>query len=452
MTRSTLPAALAPSLRPLAALARLLRPLAALALLLWPLAVLALLLWPLAAPVRAESTYRCASEIDADLAVVHVNGMMASTERAQAGLAALRGIVEELGHPLTSYEMDLAYKQTRGALVDLQEVVREAEAASISQFVGELVGLETLSPVFVRELEKLAERRLRDAVNQEDLARQEQVVNGHIRRGQKVLVVAHSQGNFYANALYTSLFVDRDEVGEEAFRIVAVATPAPRVVGAQADACPGGRCYTTFHEDVLINALRRLDLEPGPLPANLHVSRDDLPDWTAHRLVDGYLADPVARDAIVAQMQAQLGGLVARAPRTYDGVLTASLAWDTDADLDLHVIERDGRDHVYWDHPTGAVGSLDVDSQSGLVDGEDYTAYCGTMERGEYAFEVQYYGGEGPVTARLLLWAGDEVRHITRVLEGPSRERVHLATVDVTDLGQRAFRFVTYEASDEASM
>ncbi len=42
------------------------------------------------------------------------------------------------------------------------------------------------------------------------------------------------------------------------------------------------------------------------------------------------------------------------------------MIWDTDADLDLHVIEPGGKE-IYWEDPKGEQGGeLDVDNTKGL--------------------------------------------------------------------------------------
>ncbi len=71
-----------------------------------------------------------------------------------------------------------------------------------------------------------------------------------------------------------------------------------------------------------------------------------------------------------------------------------TLIWDTDADLDLHVIEPGGA-HIYWEHRTGKKGGeLDVDDVDGQGP-ENVFWKKGIGPEGEYVWWVHYYGGTG---------------------------------------------------------
>ncbi|MFM7128610.1 MAG: YfaP family protein [bacterium] len=71
-----------------------------------------------------------------------------------------------------------------------------------------------------------------------------------------------------------------------------------------------------------------------------------------------------------------------------------TLIWDSDADLDLHVIEPGGAE-IYWEHRQGKRGGeLDVDDVDGLGPENVYWK-AGFGPRGEYTWWVHYYGGFG---------------------------------------------------------
>src|SRR3989338_11082162 len=63
---------------------------------------------------------------------------------------------------------------------------------------------------------------------------------------QKVLFVAHSQGNFYANSFYDSLAGKDGGVPQESIGVYAVATPAGRVAG-------GGKWLTSDTDKVIVD-------------------------------------------------------------------------------------------------------------------------------------------------------------------------------------------------------
>ena len=84
-----------------------------------------------------------------------------------------------------------------------------------------------------------------------------------------------------------------------------------------------------------------------------------------------------------------------------------TLIWDTDADLDLHVIEPGGKE-IYWEDPKGAPnlgGELDVDNTKGfgpeniywLKKDDSGTEAPGTGPAGTYKWFVVYWGGFGGI-------------------------------------------------------
>ncbi|RME53810.1 hypothetical protein D6783_00815, partial [Candidatus Woesearchaeota archaeon] len=78
---------------------------------------------------------------------------------------------------------------------------------------------------------------------------------------QKIILVGHSQGSFYTNALYE--YLTNNGIPESAIAVVNVATPASSVAG--------GGAYVTSATDKVINAVRTgITLAGGnpPLPAN----------------------------------------------------------------------------------------------------------------------------------------------------------------------------------------
>jgi hypothetical protein len=71
-----------------------------------------------------------------------------------------------------------------------------------------------------------------------------------------------------------------------------------------------------------------------------------------------------------------------------------TLIWDSDADLDLHVIEPGG-DEIYWEYRKGKRGGeLDIDDVDGQGP-ENIFWKTGSGPRGEYTWWVHYYGGFG---------------------------------------------------------
>ena len=101
------------------------------------------------------------------------------------------------------------------------------------------------------------------------------------------------------------------------------------------------------------------------------------------------------------------GGEIIRGIAVKVGDPQFTLIWDTDADLDLHVIEPGGKE-IYWEEPKGKQGGeLDVDNTKGLgpeniywlveSDGPGSAKVKGPGPAGQYHWFVVYWGGFGGI-------------------------------------------------------
>ncbi|MBY4707380.1 hypothetical protein K6V18_20335 [Ralstonia insidiosa] len=96
--------------------------------------------------------------------------------------------------------------------------------------------------------------------------------------GRRVLLVAHSQGNLYANASHRLLYTN-PEVTPGSFGTIGVASPANYVAG-------GGE-YITSDADVIINALRSI-ISDQVLPANVSIPFDTA-ELSGHNFIKTYM-------------------------------------------------------------------------------------------------------------------------------------------------------------------
>ncbi len=85
--------------------------------------------------------------------------------------------------------------------------------------------------------------------------------------------------------------------------------------------------------------------------------------------------------------------------RVGTGDVQVTLSWDTDADVDLHVVDPSGEE-VYWANRNSASGGeLDLDSNAGCstddVRNENITWPVGTAPRGSYVVRVDYWSSCG---------------------------------------------------------
>ena len=101
------------------------------------------------------------------------------------------------------------------------------------------------------------------------------------------------------------------------------------------------------------------------------------------------------------------GGEVIRGVAVKVGDPQFTLLWDSDADLDLHVIEPGGKE-IYWEEPKGKQGGeLDVDNTRGFgpeniywlveADGPGSRKVKGPGPSGQYQWFVVYWGGFGGI-------------------------------------------------------
>jgi hypothetical protein len=116
-----------------------------------------------------------------------------------------------------------------------------------------------------------------------------------LQAGRRVIVVAHSQGNLYANASHAAIAAS-DSTVLTSFGIVGVADPAEISFNG----------YVTSDDDLVINALRTLG--ETVLPANVHVPVTD--DFTGHFFEATYInAQLPARARVVSLLASVAGGL-----------------------------------------------------------------------------------------------------------------------------------------------
>jgi hypothetical protein len=114
---------------------------------------------------------------------------------------------------------------------------------------------------------------------------------------QKVLLVAHSQGNFYSNNFYEKVASEPGGIPEQSIGVYGVASPADYVAG-------GGE-YVTSDTDKIINKVAGRIFQT--LPPNIHIALQDGDDKDGHSFSDVYLKYQGAR--IVSDIKSSLGKL-----------------------------------------------------------------------------------------------------------------------------------------------
>jgi len=209
-------------------------------------------------------------------------------------------------------------------------------------------------------------------------------IDNWIVEGKKLLFVAHSQGNLFANAAYGYA---SSQLPADAVKVVHIAPASPSLNGP----------YTLADLDLVINGLRVAGSVPaitnnipGYLlrPAGVNGQKDIL----GHGLLEIYINQQLAiASRVKTQIDSALNSLVTPPAEASSGFFTATLTWNGSGDVDLHVQEPGGA-HVYYANMTGGAGYLDVDNT--VANGpEHYYASCSPerLQAGIYRVAVANY-------------------------------------------------------------
>ncbi len=116
---------------------------------------------------------------------------------------------------------------------------------------------------------------------------------------QKVLLVSHSQGNFYANTFYDAVADEPGGVPSMSIGVYGVATPASRVAG-------GGLYLTSDTDEMIIGTVAQFPLT-NVLKSNIHINLNANDDPLGHDFSKIYLA--YAGDRIVSDIKTSLDKL-----------------------------------------------------------------------------------------------------------------------------------------------
>ncbi len=327
---------------------------------------------------------------------------------------------------------ELSYNHNEG-IVSLLEAFRQRMGDQTASYWRWLGNLEIAPDWFQSATRSVASGfDLLEAVVDEDLRRHIQRYEGLLMAGNRVLVVAHSQGSLYANAAHTRLA--EKGLPMDAFGIVSVANPASRVAGDGP--------YFTLLNDMIIYGVSLVF--PNTLPGNIE-NTIDYSDWTHHHFIDAYLngdqSGPLIVDTVLNEAEA-LSWPEAQVGR---GPISVTLTWGEQPDVDLHIFEPNWS-HVYYADPIGESGHLDHDDTSAYGPEHYYVGNCDQLETGRYGVAVNYYRGSAPETAHIQIQAGDIIRDFSTYLfmaygsSGNSRART-VASIDVIDDPEQGYVF-----------
>ena len=236
-------------------------------------------------------------------------------------------------------EFDIAYNDTHSLPLDLLESALQILTGNTSRFWRFFWGLEIMPDWFADKLILLSTALDRSSlVTTDSLKHHVNTYKTKIAEGKKVILVAHSQGNLFGNQAY-SLLNSREQ---QSFGMVSVANVDNNVLGADSP-------YTTLQTDKVILALiaAQIALPTKPMTPNTE-NLADAEDFLGHYFIQSYMAEgSTSQDKITQQVVAALDTLVAPPQIVESGVITVSLTWGSEPDIDLHVYEPNGM-QVFW--------------------------------------------------------------------------------------------------------
>lgn len=337
------------------------------------------------------SAYNPTSGLYADVIEV-VNQKLAEAGIANQGLSAL-----QLLQLLRAAALNLG-----DALAKNAESVYTAE--EILRYLALTIGVNeniipSITPRFLENIViAIIAAQAREIANIRSVeGRHSNFYTSDLQAGKRVFVIAHSQGNLFANVSLTSAATSLPGAADS-LAMIGVATPAAGQFRSS--------FYRTANDDIVILALSRI---ATVLPANIDNDPgipDDFRSVWGHFFVQDYMKNslPSRRD-----IDAELTRLASTVPfptlEAGEGAIRATLTWDAQPDVDLHAFEPSGS-HVYYASRRGSSGFLDVDDVSSFGP-ENYFVACNKIELGTYRIGVNYYRGSAPSTATVSLFLGD---------------------------------------------
>lgn len=250
---------------------------------------------------RASDTH---ASCDNKMFLAYINGVFNSRDEAEettkklAEFAQTQNFLEGVNLRWNPEEFDLFYNYSFG-VADLVEAYRQKEGELTDKYWDWMFNIAKAPPWFSDLFKKLARENVFKRKDSFDKLQDFNISELYHRlilltdAKYTVLIVAHSQGNFFANAVYDELngpWVEMAYGIEDAgIRIVSVATPASKVAG--------NGSHVTLQSDWLIRSI------PSALPPNA-TNRIPEPGLFDHQFLKHYLNGDGASALIASSIKA----------------------------------------------------------------------------------------------------------------------------------------------------
>lgn len=311
-------------------------------------------------------------------------------------------------------------------------------------------------------------------------------VVGNLYSGNKTIIVAHSQGNYIAQAMNSYFQSDQNlkKIADESLRFVGAANVASTT--------PNNR-YVTLKQDKAVYFFNETFTGGKPMPHNFDAifsNQEEIHgkskaqkqiDGEAHNLVKTYMgfqgssnypyfidlspkivrrtnASETPYDVVMDYIGQSI--VEAKYPEKIfqDGIITATMKWMGNDDIDLYISDPSPSGYVYWKNKAGKIGYLDVDDRDGRGP-EHYYASCEnlikhfeplltTNESLTLDFFVTQYEARtiNPELVSLALEVGSKVKVKNDIALSPSArtKKIYSLKIEVPEDKGRWYRFKYY--------
>lgn len=312
-----------------------------------------------------------------------------------------------LGGAFTQFLTDALAKAAELFATLCKSLLGSTAVDALVDFLGEGEALsQWLNQVLAKPADSALVAEFRDVIRQE------------LDSGRNVVIVAHSQGNFYAQEALSQLTSEE----RQAVGVVAIATPAnyPQqasygyfdqftLVGDIILAVPGAPAATIANELSTASICPNL-IPPVPLLAPICFMQA----VTIHAIDESYLASSLSRIPILAALVGAIESVDNPGQQVGQGFLQVTLTWNTPGDIDLYVFEPTGA-QVWYGEQQGDVGEIDVDDIAGTGPENYFVCKQQDLLPGTYAVSVNNYNGATGTSCTVKVIGGDsfETFHVT---------------------------------------
>jgi hypothetical protein len=208
------------------------------------------------------------------LAAYFGNGMFNSDEQAESSRAKLETFISANNLLNNGDTVGLAYNFNEAAAEQLLQVATQKDNEAGRSFFRWISNLSS-APEFFKKMAQtaMAANDFKEYLEDVDLRIQIAQYETDLKTGKVIVVVGHSQGNFYSNSAWENLH--RRGYHDGRFALVGVATPTSHIAGEGP--------YSTLTQDRVMGFVRSLK---GALPSNV---TNAVASLSGHEFVSEYL-------------------------------------------------------------------------------------------------------------------------------------------------------------------